>query len=148
MKKTLRNIVALLVLLAICAGVTLYISNEGSEREPIGIMPRNPEIVASKWVFSDAEFAEENLIEPMKEKLGLEDLDDAFSRCSSDVSYYLEDTEVQAMFNNYHYFGTVHLSIGCESGGENYSFRLSTITRRFDIQDENGNYIPVEDWEK
>ena len=151
MKKRINTIIELIVLLALCIGVALVISRnfEGQAVESLSVTPQyTDENGNTVWHFDEDadDLIEEKLLEPVREKYGMVEPNDAFSRCSSGVSTYLSD-ENGDIYSSGFYYGTLSISIGCEQF-EEYAFKVDELGSSFQIQDEAGDYILVEDWVK
>lgn len=151
MKKRTNTIIELTVLLALCVGVTLVISKnlESGAIESLGITPAYTDgNGVTVWNFDEDmnDLVEENLLEPVREKYGIVEPDQAFSRCSSSVSAYLSGDTGEIYVDGF-YYGTLSINIGCE-GFEEYKFKVDDLGSSFQIQDAAGEYVLVEDWVK
>ncbi len=85
----------------------------------------------------------DNLLEPLREKFGIENPNDAFSRCASSVDYTIQSAES----TDGYYYGDVTKFIGCGEESGSYSYRVEAATGIFELQDAEGDYVSVEDWE-
>lgn len=151
MKKRINTIIELVVLLALCVGGTLVISRnfEDQAYESLSITPQyTGENGVTVWNFDEdmKDLLEENLLAPVREKYGIVEPDQAFSRCSSGVSTYLSG-ETGEIYVDGFYYGTLSINIGCE-GFEEYKFKVDDLGSSFQIQDASGEYVLVEDWVK
>jgi hypothetical protein len=151
MKNRTNIIIELVVLLALCIAVTLVISkNVGEETaESLGITPTyTDENGVTVWAFDEDmnELLEENLQAPVREKYGIIEPDDAFSRCSSYVSTSLSGATME-IYKDGFYYGIMTISIGCETF-EDYNFRVDSMGTLFEIEDATGSYVSVEEWVK
>lgn len=151
MKKRINTIIELLVLLALCVGVTLVISRNFDDQayESLSITPQyTGENGVTVWNFDEDmnDLIEENLLAPVREKYGIVEPDQAFSRCSSGVSTYLSGDTSEIYVDGF-YYGTLSINIGCE-GFEQYNFKVDSMGSSFEIQNADGTYVLVDEWLK
>lgn len=151
MKNRTNVIIELTVLLVLCIGVALVISTT-AEEDPataLGITPLySDENGVTVWAFDEEmnELLEENLQAPVRAKYGMDEPEDAFSRCSSYVSTYLSG-DTGEIYKDGFYYASMNISMGCETV-ENYGFRVDSMGTVFEIEDSTGTYVSVEEWVK
>jgi len=151
MKNRTNIVIELVVLLALCIGVTLVISKNYEERADEQVNLDTPMIAddqAPTWYLDDDLDAavEETLIQPLREKYGVQNPEEAMSRCASYVGYNMNGAEKEVDADGF-YNGTLYVGVGCELYKQ-ADFRMDTTATSFEIKEEDGNFVPLEDWLK
>lgn len=124
-------------------GVVFFKGPQKAEALPLTVYVPADGSTYYTYSVESMDLVDENLLEPLRGTFGIESPDDAFSRCSSIVDYTIDSPES----TDGYYYGNVTKIIGCGEESGNYPYRVEAETGNFEMQNSDGSYTAVEDWE-